>query len=291
MLKKLVLSIKECSIDKALIKDINIIIVDNDIDKTAETIVNEIKEGFDKTFKLFYLNNPIKGLSNVRNELLNKAFLQNPDFIIFIDDDEYVSSYWLIELLKTIINNNADAARGPVIAKFDNRISKYVSCFFEREKHPDNAQIFSFTTGNLILKRKSLEKYNVWFDNRFNYTGSEDSYFGIQMMKKGATIFWAANAIVYETIPDKRAKLKWLIRRRYNGAITFTYILKLEKNYFGLLKKFLINIAYFLSGSMALVVIPFPFKWKYWGILKISESIGGFAGLSGIQYHEYAKDR
>jgi hypothetical protein len=67
--------------------------------------------------------------------------------------------------------------------------------------------------------------------------------------------------------------------------------LKLEKNYFGLLKKTLINVAYFLIGGMALVVMPFPIKWKYWGILKISESIGGFAGLFGIRFHEYAKDR
>ena len=53
-----------------------------------------------------------------RNELLNKALLFNPDFIIFIDDYEFVTPYWLIELLTTIINNNANATRGPVIAKF-----------------------------------------------------------------------------------------------------------------------------------------------------------------------------
>jgi succinoglycan biosynthesis protein ExoM len=260
MLKDLILSIFENKIDKLLINDVSIIIVDNDKDKTAESIVNEIKEGFDRTYKLHYFNHPVKGLSNVRNELLNKALLQKPDFIIFIDDDEFVTPYWLIELLKTIINNNADAARGPVIAKFTNRISKYVSCFFEREEYPDNAQVFSFTTGNLILRRKSLEKYNVWFDNRFNYIGSEDSFFGIQMMKKGATIYWAANAIVFETIPTKRAKLRWLIKKTYNGAITFIYILKLEKNYFGLLKKTIINVVYFLSGSLALVVLYLRFQ-------------------------------
>lgn len=291
MLKKLIYSIFENKIDRLLINDVSLIIVDNDKDKTAEIIVNEIKEGSDRNYKLLYFNNPVKGLSNVRNELLNKAMLQNPDFIIFIDDDEYVTPDWLIELLKTIIDTKADAARGPVLAKLNNGISKYISCFFEREKYPDNAQIFSFTTGNLILRRKSLEKYKVRFDNRFNYTGSEDSFFGVQMMKKGAKIYWAAKAISYESIPDNRANLKWLMERRYNGAISYTYILKLEKKYLELLKKTIVSVVYFLVGGIALIVMPFPFKWKYWGILKISESFGGFAGLFSIRFHEYAKDR
>jgi GT2 family glycosyltransferase len=222
---------------------------------------------------------------------LNQAFLLNPDFIVFVDDDEYVTPGWVNELLVTITNSDADAVRGPVIAKLDENTSKYIAYFFRRKEHPDNSQIYSFATGNLILRRKSLEKLNVWFDNRFNYTGSEDSFFGIQLMKKGAKIFWAAKAIVYETIPEKRANLKWLIRRYYNGALTYAYILKLERKYFRIIKKTIYSGAYFLIGITALPILIFPFRWKYWGILKISEAIGGFAGLFSILFHEYAKDR
>ncbi len=142
MLKKLVLSINECNINKSLIKDVNIIIVDNDIEKTAEIIVTEIKDRLCDAFKLNYYNYPVKGLSNVRNKLLKKALLQNPDFIVFIDHDEFVTPYWLIELLTTIINNNADAARCTVIAKLNKKISNYVSCLFERNNYTDNAQVF-----------------------------------------------------------------------------------------------------------------------------------------------------
>ena len=110
-------------------------------------------------------------------------------------------------------------------------------------------------------------------------------------LNKGADIYWADEAVVYETIPDKRANLKWLIKRSYNGAVTYCYILKLEKNYNSLMKKTVISVGYFISGTLALIVMPFPFRWKYWGILRISESIGGFAGLLGIKFHEYAKDR
>ena len=31
----------------------------------------------------------------------------------------------------------------------------------------------------------------------------------------------------------------------------------------------------------------FNSKYKYWGILKISESVGSFAGMAGLKYYEY----
>src|ERR1035437_1175124 len=291
MLKKLILSIITCNINKSLIKNVNIIVVDNDIDKTAEKIVNELKKRFDDISKLHYFNYDKKGLANVRNELFNKALEYNPDYIVCVDDDEYPTIDWLNQLFLTITIFKAEIALGPVIPIFENEVSPYISYWFKYPRLSNHQLIKFFWTGNCVICVKFLLDQKIEFDKRFNTTGSEDSYFGVTALKKGAKIYWASNAVAYETIPNKRAKLKWLIKRSYNGAIHFTDILKLEKNYFGLLKKTLINVAYFLSGGVALVVIPFPFRWKYWGILKISESIGGFAGLFGIQFHEYTKDR
>jgi cellulose synthase/poly-beta-1,6-N-acetylglucosamine synthase-like glycosyltransferase len=291
MLKKLILSIIECNINKTLIKDINIIVVDNDINKTAEKIVKELTDRYYGVHKLNYYSYPVKGLSNVRNELFNRAFEYNPDYIVCIDDDEFATSDWLNQLLSAITAIKAEITLGPVIPVFENKISPYIAYWFKYQNLVNYQRVDFFWTGNFIICANFLLKNKIKFDERFNSSGSEDSYFGVTALKAGAKICWASNAIVYETIPNNRAKLKWLIKRSYNSAITFTYILKLEKNNFGLLKKTLISVAYFLSGGMALVVIPFPFRWKYWGILKFSESIGGFAGLFGIQYHEYAKDR
>jgi hypothetical protein len=39
-----------------------------------------------------------------------------------------------------------------------------------------------------------------------------------------------------------------------------------------------------------LILLPFQSKYRYWGILKISESAGSFAGMAGIKYHEYEED-
>jgi glycosyltransferase involved in cell wall biosynthesis len=44
MLKKLVQSIVENNINKTLIKEVNIIVADNDAEKTAESLINELKK-------------------------------------------------------------------------------------------------------------------------------------------------------------------------------------------------------------------------------------------------------
>jgi len=287
MLKKLILSIIECNLNKTLIKDVNIIVVDNDVAKTAEFVINELKERFYNLYKIIYFNHPVKGISNVRNELIKKAFILDSDFVVFVDDDEYVTTEWLNELVKTIVNNKGDMVMGPVSSSFGSNVSIYISCWIERINYLNNTKLNFIRTGNLIINMKSLLEKNIWFDPRFNSTGGEDSYFGLRMIKKGATIYWAADAIVYETVPENRANIKWLIKRYYNGANIFTYILKVEKEYDKLIMKVLISLIYLITGAFAIVIVPIPIRKRYWGLLKLSEGIGGLAALFNIRYHAY----
>jgi len=287
ILKQLLDSIAKNNFDKSLIQNIDIIVVDNDADKTAEVVINCLKSEANKPYQLHYYNYTVKGLSHVRNELIRRGLSFDPDFLIFIDDDEYVTTEWMNELLRTIIRNNSDAARGPVFVKLSDYIPKDISKLFVRENYANNTLISTWTTGNLILRRTSLQKYNVWFDDRFSKTGAEDSYFGIQMSKKGATIYWAANAITYEIIPDARASVQWYIKRMYRGANMFMYMLVLEKSYLKIIKKIGVSFFYIAAGIPALLMLLSPIKKNYWGILKLSEGIGGLAGLFNIRYREY----
>lgn len=287
MLKKLIVSIIGCNLNKSLIKDVNIIIVDNDTCMTAESVVNELKNKIISPFRINYFVFPVKGLSNVRNELLRRALDLNTSFIVFIDDDEYPSPEWLNELVKTIVFNNGDMARGPVISVFDYNVSKYITYWFEHFNKEDDKNIKSIATNNLIIRTDALVNFQIWFDQRFNTTGGEDSYFGIQMIKKGAKMHWASNAIVYETIPENRSNIKYIIKKYYNGANIFTYNLKIEKLYLKLLKKTLTSFLYLFAGVFATCAVLIPIKRKYWGLIKISEGLGGFAGLFSLRYHGY----
>lgn len=287
MLKHLIDSIFESCIDKLLIKDVCIIVADNDIDKTAENILKKINIKPLWISNIEYFNHPSKGISNIRNALIKKAILLNPDYLVFIDDDEYVTKEWLNELVKIISINDADAARGPVLAKVADNTPDYVSCWFRRESYPNNFQLHTLSTNSLILKRLTLQKLNIWFDKRFNITGSGDHYFGIQLLKKGARIVWAVNAIAYETIPETRANIKWLMKRIYRCSNGYTYILKLEKEYLKIIKKILVSFIYIIAGFFSILLLIIPIKKRYWGIYTLSKGVGGLTGLFNLHYKEY----
>jgi len=288
MLKKLILSIYSMEVRKDLISFINIVIVDNDAEKTAELIVPSLKSECRDDMAIHYFNYPKKGLTHVRNEILNKAQSFNPDYIALVDDDEYVSPNWLNELMVTMLNNNADMVQGPNVPVFEKEIPPYLKYWFDTVDFENNTRVTFVETNNLLVKSKFIHDNGLSFDSRFDQTGGEDTFFGVQALNKGASVFWAKKAIVYETIPPKRATLKWLIKRKYRGATTFTYILKLEKDYQGLIKKSMVNILYFGIGLLTLPALLFTFKHRYWGLFKICEAFGGFAGLFNIRYKEYA---
>jgi len=288
MLEKLILSICNCNIDKSIVGNIKILVVDNDIEKTAEKVINGLVGHVEGKYELVYSSYPYKGIVNVRNECIKISLTYEPDYFVFVDDDEYVTKEWLNELVKTIISTKADIVRGPVPAETAGNVPQSISYWIKkRVTYPDGSRISRIATGNMIMSRLSFQKYNVWFDPRFNITGSSDYFWGVQLLKKGATFFWAANAIAYETIPENRSNLKWLMKRVYRGGSTYLWVLKLEKEYMKIFKKIVVSVIYIIAGLLTSFIALLPFKKRYWGILKLSEGIGGINGLFNLFYLEY----
>lgn len=289
MLENLLSSIFENNINSALISQVNIIVVDNDQEKSAEPSVQKFLNRTNARVTLSYFVYSTKGIAGIRNELIKRAFNTRSDFFIFIDDDEFVTENWLNEMLQTIINTKADAVRGPVMAVKPDKVSEYIWCWFKRESYPDHTQLSTLTTGNIIFRTSSIEKFRLWFDSRFNTTGSEDAYFGMQFLRKGGQIIWSEKAITYEIIPKNRANLKWLIKRTLRTSGTYSYMLKLQKKYILVTKKIIVSVLYLFFGMLALSALLTSHKKKYWGILKIAEGIGGISGVMNIRFKEYKR--
>lgn len=288
MLEKLILSIYASQIRQDLISSIKIVVVDNDVEGTADSVISTLKNKCVFPFTIHYYNFPKKGLTYVRNEILKQSLKFNPEYIAFVDDDEYVTENWLNELIETMIHNNADIVLGPNLPVFEKKVPEYIARWFHVHNFESNTQMELVESNNLLIKSKFLVDHNLRFDSRFDQTGGEDTFFGVQAIQKGARIFWSHDAIVYETIPEKRATLKWVMLRIYRAASTFTYILKLKKSYLMLIRKFLISIFYLGFGICSLVFLPFSGKHKYLGLIKISEAFGGFSGMINVRYKEYA---
>ncbi|MCF8222341.1 MAG: glycosyltransferase [Bacteroidales bacterium] len=288
MLEYLLNSLLECSLDGSLVNSVVIIIVDNDSDRSAEKITHSfIQQGLKDPFEIKYYSYPVKGLSNVRNELLKRAQEQDADYMLFIDDDEYPHHDWINEMLKALLNNNADMVRGPVIPVFEEGIPDSIRFWFKRKNYKNNERIKNLATGNLIISTETLKKLGVGFDERFNFIGSEDAYFGMQMQENGASLYWTNKGVVYEHVPSDRTNLSWLMKRQHRGATNFIYKMRIEKKYGKMLYKFFVSIFYVLSGTLGLFLVPLPVKSRYWGMLTISEGLGGLAGLLNYRPEGY----
>ncbi|MEO9892800.1 glycosyltransferase family 2 protein [Aurantibacter sp.] len=288
MLAKLIRSIYLSIFDSSIIGKVDILVVDNDIDKSAEKVSNDLRKICPVKFNFIYHSFAIKGLSNVRNEILKESIKLNPKYIVFVDDDEYVTKDWLNELVKLAEKNDADIVQGPNIPVFESNINDSISHHFDYLDFDHDQKISDFESNNVLLKTQFIIENKLSFDERFNITGGEDSYFGVQAMEKKAKNYWSKNAVVYETIPDSRANLSWLIKRTFRSASTYTYMLKLQNNVKLLVKKVGVSMFYLLTGLLALPFSLIPFKNRFWGILAISDSLGALSGMINLRYNEYS---
>lgn len=289
MLEDLVQSIYACRIDQAVIGHVDIVIMDNDGDQSAASSAERLKEACVTPFQTHYFVHPRKGLAEVRNRILDKAREFSPDFVVFIDDDEIVSVEWLNELVNTILHTEGDFALGKVVPRFDADVSSSISTWFRHYRFGNHQAISLIDTNNLIIRTQFLEETRIRFDHRFNATGAEDTYFGVVALKSGASIFWAEDALAYERIPERRATLWWLTQRKYRGANSYVRILLLERSYPKLVRKAVSSVAYLVLGLASMPLVLLPTRFRYFGILKASEALGGLAGFVNLQYEEYSR--
>lgn len=288
MLEKLLRSIDANNIAQKLISKIDIVVVDNDKEKSAESVVSKYNSDKDSEHMTHYFCYSKKGLSNVRNEILNHSLSLNPDFLITIDDDEYADENWLNEMVKKCLAEKCDIVIGTIVPILEGKVEAYISHWFPVKSFPENISIKLMRTGNTLFRADFISDNKLFFDNRFNSSGGEDTFFGMQAIDKGAKILFAKNAVVYENIPKERTTLNWLAKRRFRGATTYSYCHLIQKNYKVLLKKFLVSILYIIIGMLTLPLALIPFSRRYWGLLKLMDGIGGLYGMLGKTFKEYA---
>jgi hypothetical protein len=98
-------------------------------------------------------------LPMARNELLNLAYQQNYDTMVFIDDDEE----WDPQVLLDIVNSSKDVVAVPVVNKGDKKVEYNI---FGLDKTPDTdgyLKIDRCGTGFLKLSKKVIK--DLWESN------------------------------------------------------------------------------------------------------------------------------
>ena len=170
------------------------------------------------------------GLSAARNRAVAEALALGPDLVAFLDDDEWPEPQWLAELVRVALERDADAVGGPTRPEFPEgtAASARANPYYGADLGlADGAACRLEAGGNFLMTRAALEAAGPgWFDPAWALTGGEDLAFFTALARRGATMRWAARAIVHEPVVPERLDPAWMRERVVNIANTRVRIMQ-----------------------------------------------------------------
>lgn len=201
---------------------LRVIVADNDVEPSAEPLVERIRRRM--PYDLSYVHCPAGNISIARNTCLDEA---TGDFLAFIDDDETASEYWLSSLLATAEATGADAVLGPVAARYDERAPGWMRRGDFHSTRPVwvGGEIRTGYTCNVLLRLGSPVVAGRRFNLALGKSGGEDTAYFTQMNRAGGKISFSPEALVFEPVPEQRARFGWLAVRRYRMGQTHGHLM------------------------------------------------------------------
>lgn len=216
-----------------------------------------------------------------RNKLLEEA---RGNAIVFIDDDQALSSDFLVSLTRFWIKwgSKITGAKFYVTARYEAEPPTWLRAgnFFQYPLPEEGSEINVFSTNGCIFKVADIKRFDLTFDPSFGLTGGEDTDFFLRAKAKGAHIISAKTIHVFEMIPAQRETERYIIKRNYQHAVGYGRFLR-RGDYGG---TYLSNIAITVAKLVAcFILVPLsPFAGRLWvfkGLLLFVRQCGKIVGL------------
>lgn len=267
--------------------DLTVSIVDNDEKRSAETVVNEVKKDF--PFPLFYFCESRRGIPCARNRAIDETIAMGSDYLVFIDDDEWVESEWLQMLYGFCKQNGGNVVvSGGVVAELPEGTPPEVAGLFNRRTLGVLGQrLDTCATNNVLVPVGFIKDSGLRFDETVPLAGGTDTIFFKQLTCRGLAILRCPQALVHELIPVSRANMKWLSKRKYRVGIT-----EASKKMMG--GRSALSIVFSASFQLALeslkVLMLLMVRQKLscnQSILKVYRCAGIVSGVVGVRVEAY----
>jgi succinoglycan biosynthesis protein ExoM len=273
LLRLLLLKLREQITDGAF--SYSVVVADNDSEETARKVVEEFSGS--ESLPVFYYTEPRKNIALVRNKAVGNAA---GDYLAFIDDDELPENLWLSTLLVTLEKYGVDAVLAPVRPRFEHEPPAWVTKgrFFDRPEYATGRDLKSgeCRTGNVLIRKKSLECLETPFDERFG-SGSEDVDFFRRLMAHGKKAIWCNEAPAYELIPPQRCSRRYQIRLALlRGGNSFKHRNSRLKG----IVKALLALPFYCCALPILYLLGEQYFMKY--LIKVCDHFGRLMRAFGI---------
>ena len=236
-------------------KDFKVIVADNDDTPSARDMVE--KAALEYGLSVHYVHAPARNISIARNACLDASAAP---LVAFIDDDELVTQGWLEALLAI----KADIVLGPVKALYAPNSPSWMC---RGDFHSTNPvwvedDIITGYTCNVLIARDAIG--DLRFREELGRSGGEDTAFFAALHAKGKTIAFADDAVVTEDVPEHRAALMWLVKRRFRSGQTHALLLLENPRGSVLRMVFIAKMKANYCFLMMLVTLLQPVRWRFW---------------------------
>ncbi|MFZ6686545.1 glycosyltransferase [Undibacterium sp. SXout11W] len=204
---------------------LEVIVVDNDVHRSAIPVLNEFKKQFHDRLTVLELSE--SNISLARNAAIAVA---RGKWVVMVDDDECPAQNWLNCLLAAQVSFNADVVFAPVVPEYAEGVSPWIikGQFFDRRRPVSGTRIDDkdARSGNVLVRKSFLDQLRTTsgagpFDPAFGKTGGEDSMLFRRLHALGACMVWCDEAPVTEVVPLERATAFWLLQRSFRTGQLF----------------------------------------------------------------------
>lgn len=259
---------------------VRVIVADNDVTSSAREVVERAAASV--PFPLRYIHCPASNISLARNACLEMA---DADFLAFVDDDETVTTGWLVALMETANRTGADVVLGPVRAVYGPDAPAWMQAADLHSTQPVwvREAIRTGYTCNALLRLGTPCMSGRRFNLALGRTGGEDTEFFTQLYEAGGRLAFAPDAWVEERVPPARARFDWLAKRRFRSGQTHGRLLRRN----GALATRLGNIGLALAkvsycAAATIVLGPSPRRRNAYALRGVMH-LGVVVGLLGAQ--------
>jgi succinoglycan biosynthesis protein ExoM len=205
--------------------NIRIIVADNDDTPSAENLVRQQCATLGIDYR--YVHAPARNISVARNAALDAA---TAPLVAFIDDDEIATPLWMATLLECRATTTAAVVFGPVQAVYGEGPAwlRQADMHSIRPAFRASGVIDTGYTCNVLLDRTAMtpEMRAVRFDPALGRSGGEDTFFFHQLCSLGVRCAFAEGALVHESVPPHRGRLRWLLKRSFRSGQTHARVLQ-----------------------------------------------------------------
>lgn len=193
-----------------------VVVVENDTEPRSRDVVAEFSDRLD----IHYAREPEPGIPFARNRAVAEALKIGFDWLIFIDDDEWVAEDWLKALVAARATYpKAEVLTGPVLRDYPSNAPGWLPRSGQSGL-ATGTDLPSAATNNTVVAARLFraDGLAMRFEERMRYTGGSDTELFLRFTRQSGRIVWVDEAQVFEEYPENRSSLGWHIQRNIRRA-------------------------------------------------------------------------